>query len=133
MPPRKEVPEPWASALKDVVQRLRDTRKERDEVIVNALRAGGSIREVADRVGLSHRQVLDIGHDHGWPPDDEREARKQHRARVAAERVILERIRQSREFQEALERYEPDDGLVDFEKRKGWWREVMDGTEDEER
>lgn len=118
MPPRKPVPEPWASKLVEVQQRLKATRVERNETIVEALKAGGSIREVADLIGLNHRQVLEIGHAAGWPPDDERARRAEERRQAGIERKAMEEYRRSAEFQRALAKYEKTPELIEFERKR---------------
>lgn len=51
---------------------LEAARHARNLAIVDALRAGAGVREVAKAVGLSSSQVQKIGHDMGWPDDLDR-------------------------------------------------------------
>lgn len=126
---RKPVPEPYRSKLVELTELLKTTRAERELMIVDALKAGGSIREVSELVGMNHRQVLDIGHAHGWPPDDERAQRAEDRRQAAIERRAMDDYRRSAEFQQALRRYERTPELERKERPRSW--EQDDPFEDE--
>lgn len=80
---RGEVPKAHAQRLVDAVVGLKAAHVERDAAIVAALKAGGSIREVAEIVGMSHAGVLKIGHAGGWPTEAQRTARETRRQELA--------------------------------------------------
>lgn len=46
-----------ARALSQAAQKARHWTAERDRLIVQAVKAGGSLREVAETVGLSHSAI----------------------------------------------------------------------------
>lgn len=65
----------------------RDAKDQADErfraAVVDALKAGGSIREVAQLAGISTRTVQDWGHAGGWPTLAQKRAKAEARARRA--------------------------------------------------
>lgn len=83
----------------DKARRLDAAREARDQAddefrsaVVAALKAGGSIREVAELSGLSTRTVQDWGHAGGWPTKAQKAARAEARERRAeALRLQLEK------------------------------------------
>lgn len=85
MPQRRNVPpEEHAERIVKALAALKAAHEERDASIADALKAGGSVREVARIAGLSERTIQTIGHDNGWPTDKQRaawEAEKAERAR----------------------------------------------------
>lgn len=69
--------------MADAARRAVEARQERDELIVQALRAGAGLRTVASIVGMSYSSVREIGLKNGWP--DEKETRRRKAERDAAE------------------------------------------------
>ena len=80
---RKPPPIEHAHRITAAVQALADAKVERDEAIADALKAGGSIREVAQFAGMSTRSIQLIGHANGWPTPKQVKAREE----AAAERA----------------------------------------------
>lgn len=84
----------------DDAQRLaaaRDAKEAADDefrsAVVDALKAGGSIREVAQLAEISTRTVQDWGHAGGWPTAEQKRARETARERRAEEmRALLARF-----------------------------------------
>lgn len=61
---------------------LRDQAQMQVELaIADALKAGGSVREVAADTGISTKTVQKYGHAHGWPTDAQRAGWEAERAR----------------------------------------------------
>ena len=54
------VPDDLARRLEQAAQRAREATEQRDELIREAVQAGGSLREVAELVQLSHTGVRKI-------------------------------------------------------------------------
>ena len=54
------LPTDLAAKLRRASRRQRDALAERDRLILEAHRAGGTLREIAALVGLSHPSVLNI-------------------------------------------------------------------------
>jgi transposase len=74
----------------NLAERLAAAKAARDEAdaefraaVVDALKAGGSIRAVAEVSGLSTRTVQDWGHAGGWPTPQQKRARTDARKRRA--------------------------------------------------
>lgn len=72
----------------DLAERLAEARAARDQaaeefraLVVEALKAGGSIRAVSEVSGLSSRTVQDWGHAGGWPTAAQKRARREAKAR----------------------------------------------------
>lgn len=59
---------------------MASARAEFEQAIADALKAGGSIRAVAELVPLSHRQVMEIGHRNGWPTAEQKKAKADKQA-----------------------------------------------------
>jgi hypothetical protein len=72
--PKGTVPPELAKRLRLTAAVLADAKAMRDEAIVDALKAGGSMREVANLVGISQATVGSIGHKGGWPTEEQRAA-----------------------------------------------------------
>ena len=53
--------------LRRAARKIEEATEERDQLILEALAAGGSAREVAALVGLTHAGVLDIKRRKGGP------------------------------------------------------------------
>lgn len=87
----KPVPADIAARLRDLGRRAEELRRQRDETVVEALKAGASVRAVAEAVGMAKASVQKIGEKAGWP-DAKEKARRQ-----------AERDRQ-REWREAFDR-----------------------------
>jgi AraC-like DNA-binding protein len=64
---RKPPPIEHAQRVIDAVQALADAHTARDQAIVDALNAGGSVRLVAQAAGMSPSQIQKIGKAGGWP------------------------------------------------------------------
>lgn len=74
----------------------RDAKEAADDefrsAVVDALKAGGSIREVAQLAAISTRTVQDWGHAGGWPTTEQKAARAKAREKRAEDlRGILDR------------------------------------------
>ena len=54
------VPDDIARDLERAARRIREATHERDRLIVKARDAGGSLREIAELVGLSHPGVAKV-------------------------------------------------------------------------
>ena len=66
------VPEPDVQRIKAALA-LRDEAQQHVELAVaNALKAGGSVREVAASTGISTTTVQKYGRAHGWPTSEQR-------------------------------------------------------------
>lgn len=80
---RKQRPTPeHATRILRAVQALADAKVERDAAMVDALKAGASVREVAGAAGMSVTQVQKIGHANGWPtPTQKLQWAAEHRER----------------------------------------------------
>lgn len=97
--PRVTPPQPRGIIPPDPARRLaeaRDAREKADDefraAVVAALKANGSIREVAELSGLSTRTVQDWGHAEGWPTAAQKKARAEAKARRREElRRLIER------------------------------------------
>lgn len=96
---RRVSPQPRGIIPPSQAKRLdaaRDAREKADDefrtAVVAALKAGGSIREVAELSGLSTRTVQDWGHAGGWPTKAQKATREEARIRRAEQlRRHLER------------------------------------------
>lgn len=77
--PRGEVPPQLAKRMRELADRLEHDRAELQVLIVEALKAGGSTREVAAHCGLSGPQVHAIGKASGWPSPEQKAAREAER------------------------------------------------------
>lgn len=71
-----------AVRLRKAALAVDDAMEARDELIVEALKAGASQRLVGEAIGLTQQRVMQIAHARGWP--DARE--KNRRAKAKAER-----------------------------------------------
>jgi hypothetical protein len=66
------VPEPDVQRIKAAIV-LRDEAQQQVELAVaDALKAGGSVREVAASTGISTTTVQKYGRAHGWPTSEQR-------------------------------------------------------------
>ncbi len=61
------------------------------EAVADALKAGGSVREVAKVTGLSSRTVRIWGNERGWPTPEQKGAREARSAEIAAFNDMIER------------------------------------------
>lgn len=92
------VPEELAKAQIDAVTDMEAALRRRDELIVEALKAGCSTRQVAAVADMTHSRIQQIGRENGWPPADVAERRRLERERQSAERKHWDEIiRQARE------------------------------------
>ena len=89
-------PEDAVARLVAAMQGVKDAYTERDQAVADALKAGGSVREVAAITGMSTTTIQKLGHDNGWPS----EAQKRRWAAEKAERQrwvdLVEDYRQGR-------------------------------------
>ena len=61
---------------------LRDEAQQQvEQAVADALKAGGSVREVAASTGISTTTVQKYGRAHGWPTDEQRAGWEADRAR----------------------------------------------------
>lgn len=75
------VPEPDVQRIKAALL-LRDEAQQQVELAVaDALKAGGSVREVAASTGISTTTVQKYGRAHGWPTSEQRAGWEAERAR----------------------------------------------------
>jgi DNA invertase Pin-like site-specific DNA recombinase len=58
----------YRRALREIDEGVREARAARDEAVVDAVHAGGSYREVARALGLSHGRVQQIVNAHQDSP-----------------------------------------------------------------
>lgn len=63
------------------------------QAVVDALKHGASVREVATLTGLSPRTVFAWGHANGWPTAAQKKARDEIAAANAAYRQRVEQVR----------------------------------------
>ncbi|BAS10571.1 hypothetical protein AHiyo4_39930 [Arthrobacter sp. Hiyo4] len=90
------VPEPDVQRIKAALV-LRDAAQQQVELAVaDALKAGGSVREVAASTGIATSTVQKYGRAHGWPTSEqragwaaERERQDEFTARIEAASAIL--------------------------------------------
>lgn len=108
MTPRRkgEIPDDHAAALTAAVEADTAAKAAKDEAraqlaaaVVAALKAGGSVREVARFCGISRITVEKWGHDGGWPTaeqkakwDAERQANAEWNARAEAARKLIQHM-----------------------------------------
>ena len=90
------IPEPQMSALKAAQQSAADASEQYQLAVADALKAGGSIREVHDVTGLSTSTAQKWGRAHGWPTPgqrkqwaDEQAPRDEWAAQLRAARAVL--------------------------------------------
>jgi transposase len=60
-------PDDAAARLVAAMDGMKSALVERDQAVADALKAGGSVREVAAITGRSTTTIQKIGHDNGWP------------------------------------------------------------------
>lgn len=63
---KRAVSEPHAQRIIDALAARAEAQLEVERAVVDALKAGGSVREVAKLSGLSGTTVQKYGHTHGW-------------------------------------------------------------------
>lgn len=73
------IPSDIAARIKVAVQAAADL----DAAVVEALKAGGSVREVQALTGWSRDRVSRVGHDGGWPTKEQVAEREAARVRNA--------------------------------------------------
>lgn len=64
---RGELTEKQAERITSAMHALEAAQTERDKAIASALKAGASVRVLAEFTGLSPTTVSKIGHMNGWP------------------------------------------------------------------
>lgn len=80
MPQRKgDVSPEDVERLVAAMAAFKAARIRRDRAITRALKAGGSIREVAAVTGMSPSSIQKIGHANGWPTEEQRTERDRQR------------------------------------------------------
>jgi hypothetical protein len=89
------IPEPQLSALLVAQHSATDADEAYQLAVADALKAGGSVREVGQVTGLSTSTVQKWGHAHGWPTSgqrktwaDEQAPRDEWAARMAAAKAL---------------------------------------------
>lgn len=63
----RRLPEILAGQVREAAVRVQETLEERDALVVAAVRAGGSLREVGVLAGLTHAGVRDVVRRKGTP------------------------------------------------------------------
>lgn len=97
-PQRKgTVPEPQLQAMLAARDNATTAQDAYELAVADALKAGGSVREVAKAAGLSPATVQKWGRAHGWPSEGQREQwaaekapRDEFTARMKAARAVLD-------------------------------------------
>jgi len=90
---RKPVPLANAERLLRAMKAMADAKDERNQAILAALKAGGSIREIAKVAGMSESQILTISKDMGWPDKAELARRAREKAAQADIDKLIGRYR----------------------------------------
>ena len=88
------VSEQAAARLRAAMQGRDDAEAELHAAVADALKAGGSVREVMRLTGMSSETVQRWGRDGGWPTAEQKRAREETRARNAAYRAAIEQAQQ---------------------------------------
>jgi hypothetical protein len=88
---KKPPPIKHAEAIVRASRNLDKAQEEFELAIVDALRAGGSIRLVADVAGIAYGTVVSIGKKHGWPDAAEKKRRVSEQADRQAWRDTIDR------------------------------------------
>lgn len=117
--PRRPVPEPHRTRLENLRTEIAELPERRDKAIADALKAGGSIRSVAELIGLTHSQVLTIGHANGWPTEEMKAQRQAAKERRQPWDNLVDQIEASRRTNEALEEFLSVDDEPGTKRRKG--------------
>lgn len=86
------VPPALARKLQQAITNIEESRKQRDRLILEALKLGCPLRAIADASGLTHARVAQIGKQHGWPPPEVAEGRTRAREEAKRANDELERI-----------------------------------------
>lgn len=89
---KKPPPIEKAEAIVRASRNLDKAQQEWELAIVEALRAGGSIRLVADVAGVAYGTVVSVGKKHGWPDAKERKRRADEEADRRAWREAIDRL-----------------------------------------
>lgn len=88
--PRGIVPKVNTDRILAAIAARETADQELVDAVVDALKAGGSVREVAKVSGLANDTVTRWGHANGWPTAEQKKAREEARARNAAWRALGE-------------------------------------------
>lgn len=72
--PRGVIPEEHEQALRDALTARDRAEEQLHTAVADALKAGGSVRQVALFTGLSTNTVQRWGREGGWPTDAQRKA-----------------------------------------------------------
>jgi DNA invertase Pin-like site-specific DNA recombinase len=83
------IPEQAAARILAAMQGKADADTELRAAVADALKAGGSVREVMRLTGLSNDTVQRWGREGGWPTTAQKAAREETRARNAAYRQAI--------------------------------------------
>ncbi|AYR01536.1 helix-turn-helix DNA-binding domain protein [Arthrobacter phage Seahorse] len=67
------VPEPEGQRITDALALRAEAQQQVELAVSDALKAGGSVREVAAISGLSGTTVQKYGRAHGWPTQEQRD------------------------------------------------------------
>lgn len=90
------VPEPEAERIRNALALRDEAQLQLELAVADALKAGGSVREVVNVSGLSNTTVQKYGRKHGWPTTGQRaewerrqEAHDEWKARLEAAAAIV--------------------------------------------
>ncbi|WP_457948334.1 hypothetical protein ACTAQI_20405 [Pseudarthrobacter sp. alpha12b] len=75
------VPEPDVQCIKAALVLREEAQHQLEIAVADALKAGGSVREVAASSGISTTTVQKYGRSHGWPTSQQRAGWEADRAR----------------------------------------------------
>ncbi|WNM64524.1 helix-turn-helix DNA binding domain protein [Arthrobacter phage MidnightRain] len=96
------VPEPEGQRILDALALRAEAQTQVELAVADALKAGGSVREVSAFSGLSGTTVQKYGRAHGWPTQEQREgweaakaSQDEWAARLAAATAVLAHMEQS--------------------------------------
>jgi transposase len=70
------IPDPQLTRLTEAKAALTEADEEYRQAVADALKAGGSVREVARVTGLSTSTVQAWGRERGWPTEEQQAARR---------------------------------------------------------
>lgn len=96
------VPEPEGQRIIDALALRAEAQKHVELAVADALKAGGSVREVSAFSGLSGTTVQKYGRAHGWPTTEQRAgwevaqaSQDEWAARLAAATAVLASMEQA--------------------------------------
>jgi len=96
------VPEPEGQRILDALALRSEAQQQVELAVADALKAGGSVREVSAFSGLSGTTVQKYGRAHGWPTSEQRAgweaaqaSQDEWAARLAAATAVLAHMEQA--------------------------------------